>query len=114
MKNKNNIFKKTCCKCGAKEDYLIESICTKCYSIENPPIKEIKPPNLKICNMCQKIHYQSGLFSIYEIESMMPNIVKKNISLNKNYNLEEINIENFEINGHKLMFDIKIKTKIIK
>lgn len=106
------VFKKTCFECGAKEEKLYEGKCIKCYRGEVLPIKEIKETNFKICNQCSKIHYNSGLYTVDEIEEMLPSIILKRITLNKGYILKNLEINNFELKGSKLIFDIDIETQL--
>lgn len=105
------IFKKTCFSCGTKVDQVKEGLCEVCYRKENPPLKEIKPLNLKLCNMCGKIHYMNSLYTLDKIEIMLPSILEKNISLNKGYILKSVEIENFYLEGHNLEFEIILDTE---
>lgn len=106
------VFKKMCFECGAKEDKLYEGKCLKCYKGEVLPIKEIKETNFKICNQCTKIHYNSGLYTVDEIEDMLPSIIAKRIVLNKGYVLTDLEIENFELKGSRLCFDVSVDTEL--
>lgn len=99
-------FKKTCFQCGSKVDKLYGSICKECLVKERPPICEIKPMNFKICNSCKKIHWNNQLLEVDEIETMLPNIAKKKVVLNSDYVLNNVIIENFEVVGNKLIFDV--------
>lgn len=102
-------FKKSCFECGNKVDILYEGMCENCFRELNPPIEEIKPINLKICNMCRKVHYNNHFYTIDEIEQMLTNIVEKRLILNENYNLDSLEIANFEVKGHKLSFDVEVE-----
>jgi NMD protein affecting ribosome stability and mRNA decay len=104
------MIKKSCYSCGKKSENLYEGLCEVCYKEKNPPIEEIKPINLQICNMCGKIHYGNALYELDEIKDRLPQIVKKNIVINKKYSLENIKIKNFEIKGHKITFDVVAKS----
>jgi len=108
-----SVFKKTCFECGAKVDILFQSKCEDCFVRDNPPIKEIKPISLKICNMCGKIHYKNGLFTLEEIENMIEMITEKNMVLNENYKLNNLFVNNFELNGNKISFDIEADCDLI-
>jgi NMD protein affecting ribosome stability and mRNA decay len=101
------MFKKTCFLCGAKEDILYKGECSKCFKETNPPIVELKPINLQYCNTCKKIHYNNQLLTQEELEKRLPQIVEKNLIIEKNYTLKELNITNFEIVGEKVSFDIE-------
>ena len=106
------VFKKIFFECGAKEDSLYEGKCIKCYKGEFLPIKEIKETNFKICNQCSRIHYDSGLYTVDEIEEMLPSIINKRIILNPGYTLKNLSIDNFELKGNRLVFDINIDTEL--
>ncbi len=103
-----SIFKKTCFECGTKADKLYENKCEKCFKLENPPIQKIKPINFKICNMCKKIYYKNGLFTLDEIQNMIEMIAKKNTIINPFYKLKDLKVENFELEGNKISFDIEV------
>jgi NMD protein affecting ribosome stability and mRNA decay len=108
------MFKKTCYICGKKKDTLYEGKCKNCYKQEKPPIAQIKPINLKFCNFCKKIHYNNQLLTKEELEQKLPEIVKKNLTIEDNYKLEDIKIKNFEIEGEKVSFDIETNCKLVK
>lgn len=106
---------KICYVCGAKEKQLIEGRCEKCFKEEVPPVEEIKPLNLKICNSCGKVHFKNSLYTIDEIENILPDIIKENIVLSSPvYVIDEIEIENFNVKGNKISFDIGINTHMEK
>lgn len=102
------VFKKMCFKCGNKVDKLYNNLCETCYKEENPPIKEIKPINLKICNMCKKVYYNNGLFFYEEIKSMLPQIVEKNIILNEGFVLNSVLVVDIELEGNKIKFEVEV------
>jgi len=109
-----SVFKKTCFECGAKEDRLFEGKCMSCFNQEIPPIEEIKQIKLRTCNMCKKIHYKHGLFTLKKIEEMIPVIVEKNLVLNKNYELKSLKIENFGLIKGRVCFDVKVDCNLLK
>jgi len=74
-------FKKTCFECGSKVNKLYNGVCIECFKETNPPVMEIKPLNIKICNMCKKIHYNNQLLEVEEFEKLLPSIMKKRIIL---------------------------------
>lgn len=102
------MFKKTCYECGNKIDVLYEGKCEKCFTSENPPISEIKPLNIKYCNHCKKINYNNQYYEPVEFVERIVDLIKKNIIINQNYTLKELKIENFEIIGEKVAFDIEV------
>ncbi len=104
-----SMFKKTCFECGSKVDKLYEGKCSDCVKEQYPPIYEIKPLNLKICNFTKKIAYNNYYYEIDEIKKILHDIVRKNLVLNEQYNLVELYVENFEIDGHKVSFDIEVE-----
>ncbi|MFW5704922.1 MAG: NMD3-related protein [Nanoarchaeota archaeon] len=106
-------FKKMCFSCGAKVDSLYEGLCEECYGEQIPPIQEIKPINLKICNGCGKLHYNNQLYEVEEIQEMLPEILEKSIVLNKGYVLEDVDFDNFEIVGHKVSFDVIVNSHLV-
>lgn len=108
------VFKKVCFECGAKEEKLYEGKCLKCFKTDVLPIKEIKEINLKICNQCSKIHYNSGFYTVDEIEEMLPTIVKNRMIIDPNYILKKLDINNFEVRGSKLSFDISVDCDLKK
>ena len=106
------MFKKTCYLCGKKEDELFDGKCIKCYKKENPPIVDIKPINLKFCNFCKRIHYNNQLLTVEELQDKLETIVRKNLTIDENYELKDLKIKNFEIKGEKVSFDIQTDCKI--
>lgn len=108
------MFKKTCFLCGAKVDELYDSKCEDCFKEENPPIKELKPINVKYCNSCKRLHYNNLLLSRKEFEERLPLIVKKNLVLNDHYKLNKIEIDDFEIQGENVSFNLEIDAKLKK
>ncbi|MDA3855569.1 MAG: NMD3-related protein [Candidatus Woesearchaeota archaeon] len=106
------MFKKTCYECGAKVDTLFEGLCSKCISEDSPPIQEITPLNLKYCNSCKKININNQLITREELERRLPDIIKRNIKINKNYTLENLEIKNFGIEGAKISFDVGVNCKL--
>ncbi|MCA9459500.1 MAG: hypothetical protein KC550_03045 [Nanoarchaeota archaeon] len=106
-------FKKTCFLCGIKEDKLHNGKCQACFLEENPPIKEIKPINLKICNMCKKIHYNNASLFSSELEKIFPTVVKKNLILNPGFKLNELKVKKFKINSNKLTFEVEVDCDLI-
>ncbi len=106
-------FKKTCFICAAKESKLYDGMCINCYKEQNPPIKEIKPTNFKICNQCMRIHYNNALYSTDEIEEMLPVIMKSRVVLNEGYKLNELEITDFQRRGNKLTFDVEVDCDLL-
>lgn len=102
------MFKKTCFECGAKVDKVYDSICIKCFRGNFPPIKEVKPINFKICNTSKKIAYKNYFYEAEDLEKILPDIVKKYVIMNEKYKLKDLNIHDFEIDGHKIKFDIEV------
>lgn len=105
-------MKKICYSCGSKVIILYDGICEKCLKEQVPPIQEIKPINLKICNSCKKIHYNNQLLLLEEVKEMLPSIVEKRLVLAKEYKLEKLKINNFETSGNKIIFDVDVKCSI--
>ena len=103
------MFLKTCFACGAKVKVLHEGQCESCISQERPPIKEVKPLNFKICNMSKKICYKNHYYEQEEIVDMIEDLAKKHVVLDEIYKLEALHVENFEIDGHKVTFDINVE-----
>ncbi len=108
------MFKKTCYECGAKVDTLYEAKCEKCHREGNPPIADIKPIKIKYCNSCKKVFYSHQLISVKELKDRLPDIVKKHLTIDKSYDLEKIEIQDFQIMGSKISFDIEIDAKLRK
>lgn len=106
------MFKKTCFNCGNKVDLVYNGLCEDCFKKQNPPIQEIKPINIKYCNVCKKLIYNNQYYSQEEIEEKIEEIVNKNLILNEGYKLKELNITNFEINGGKVSFDVEVDAKL--
>lgn len=102
------VFLKTCFNCGKKTEKTYENMCETCFKQINPPIANLKPINFKICNFTKQICYNSYYYPQEEILEMLPNIVKKKIEINPKYNLNQINIKDFQIVGHKVSFDIEV------
>ncbi|MEC8339618.1 MAG: NMD3-related protein [Nanoarchaeota archaeon] len=107
-----SMFKKTCFSCGAKVDKLYEGICEDCVKEQYPPIYEIKPMNLKICNVTKTICYNNYYQEFDEIKKILPDIAKKHVVLNPQYELVSLQVENIEIIGNKLGFDINVECEL--
>lgn len=105
-------FLKTCFECGAKVEKLYDGICEICFKEHYPPIKELKPINLKVCNSCKKVHYNNQLLTIEELYELVPGIVNKRLTLHPQYELKDLKIENFEIDGHKVTFDVEVDCEL--
>ena len=103
-----NVFKKTCFECGNKVDNLIDGRCENCFKAEFPPIKELKPIKALYCNNCKSIKFNNATISQKEFKDRMPTIVKKNLILNENYILKNIEISNFKIKNNKVEFDFEV------
>jgi nonsense-mediated mRNA decay protein 3 len=101
-----NVFKKTCYNCGKKVDKLYDNLCEECFLEKYPVIEEIKPIKIKFCNMCKKIHYKKSTIEPEEFLEKLPKLIEKNIKINNKYKLNSIKIENFEIDGIKVNFDV--------
>ena len=101
-------FLKTCYSCGSKVEKLFDGICSECVKEQFPPIEQVKPINFKIDNMSGQISYNNIYYDVDKIEEMLPSIVKKNIVINENYVLNDLDIQNFEVKGSKLSFDIEV------
>ena len=107
-----SLFKKTCFDCGSKVDDLYDGRCEDCLKQEFPPIKELKQINFKFCNSTKKVCYNNYFYEREKIEEMLPDIVRKNLVLNDHYDLNELFIENFRIEGHKVSFDVGVDASI--
>lgn len=101
-------FKKTCFECGAKADFLIESMCENCFKEKYPPIEDLKPINAKYCNMCESIKFSNATITKKEFEDRLPLIVKKNLVINKHYILKNVIIKNFKIISNRVEFDFEV------
>jgi len=103
-----SVFKKTCFECGEKVDSLKNGMCEVCFKEQFPPIKEIKTLNLKTCNVCGKISYNNHFYEVDEFEDMIPDIMKKRVTLNEGYVLNSIEVNDFEVKGAKVCFDVRV------
>ena len=99
-------FLKTCYECGAREEKLYDGKCEDCFKKACPPIEEVKPINIKYCNTCKKIHYQNQLITREELIERLPDIARRNTVIDKHYSLNYIELENVEIKGDEVSFDI--------
>lgn len=107
-----SMFKKTCFSCGAKVDILFEGICEECVKEQYPPIYEIKPINLKICNVTKRISYNNYYHDFEELKKILPDITKKHVILNPQYELKELKLDNIELNGNKIGFDLEVDCEL--
>jgi NMD protein affecting ribosome stability and mRNA decay len=105
-------FKKTCISCGQKVEKVHEGMCENCIKEHIPPIKEVKELNFKVCNATGKILFNNFYYKVEEIEKMLPGIMKKQVTINEPYILKELSIEDFEVEGHKLGFDLVVECKL--
>jgi NMD protein affecting ribosome stability and mRNA decay len=108
QKKSNQMIKKQCFICGKKTNEILEGKCKDCLKQKVPLIKELKKNKFFICNYSKKIGYKNSYYSKKEFLNILPKILKKNIILNKEYKLNNVEIENFEIDGHRLIFDTNI------
>lgn len=107
-------FLKTCFSCGSKVKTVYEGFCIDCFREQYPPIKEIKPVKFKVCNISGKIAYKNTFYPEKELFERLPNIMKNYVVIDDNYKLEEIKVENVEVVGHKLSFDVVAECDIGK
>lgn len=108
------MFKKTCFECGAKIEDVYEGMCQSCYKEKNPPIKEIKPINIKYCNSCKRLFYNNQMYYPEEIENKIEEIVAKNLILDEKYELKKLTVENFIIEKATVNFDVEIDCDLKK
>ena len=101
-------FKKSCFECGAKVSLVYDGKCEACFKASNPPIVEVKPINVKYCNICKKLNYNNSFFKRDEFEKRLPFIIKKNIVLDKQYKLNEIITNNLKFDNDRVSFDIEV------
>jgi NMD protein affecting ribosome stability and mRNA decay len=107
LKN-NQMILKQCFICGKKTNELFEGKCENCLKQNILLIKQIKESKFFICNHSKKICYKNSYYTKEDFLEILPKILKKNIVLNDEYKLNKIEIEDFEIDGHKLVFDANI------
>ena len=103
---------KTCFTCGNKVEKVYSGKCEVCLKEQNPPIKEIKPIKGNICNMSSKIEFHNTYYEQDEFEEKLPFLIKKNIIIDENYSLKDLEIENFEVDGHILKFDVVVNCDV--
>lgn len=108
----NMVFMKTCYICGAKVKKLYSNKCEDCFREENPPIEDMKALNVKYCNKCKKIHFSNQMITRKEFEKRLPDIVKKNIIIDSHYELNSLEIRDFEIEGAKVSFDVDVNCSL--
>lgn len=99
-------FKRACCDCGALSPKLINGKCRDCHVKDFPPIRELKPITLQICNVTKQIAYNNIYYDQEEIIQKLPDIVASKICLNKGYELVDVEISDIEIVGHKFSFNV--------
>ena len=104
---------KTCYECGNKSKNIQNGICENCLK-KTSPIKNIKKPNFKICNFTKKIFYENRYFELFEIEKMLKNMMKKNITLNEGFKIDDIEIKDLEVVSNFLNFDLEIEYSVNK
>lgn len=102
-------FKRKCCDCGTPTSVQINGKCEKCHCREFPPIEQFKTVTLHYCNVTKKIAYNNIYYEQEEMIEKLPHIVTSKIKLNKGYSLEDVEIENIEIDGHIMRFDVNIE-----
>ena len=107
-------FKRVCCECGKKTQMLINGKCEECHCQEFPPIKECKPITFQICNVTKKIAYNNMYYLKEEIIEKIPHIVSQKLELNKGYELQNLEVGNIEIEGHKVSFDVNVECEFSK
>lgn len=102
-------FKRKCCECGKETDVLINGKCDKCHCALFPPIQEFKPLTLHFCNVTKKIAYNNMYYEQEDLVEKLPQIVTSKIKLNKGYSLKCVDIQNLEIEGHVVRFDVEVE-----
>lgn len=102
-------FKRKCCECGKETQTLINGKCEECHCAQFPPIEEFKPLTLHFCNVTKKIAYNNIYYEQEDLLEKLPQIVTSKIKLNKGYTLNDVEIENIEIDGHIITFDVGVE-----
>lgn len=102
-------FKRACCECGKKTNILIDGKCDECHTNEFPPIKDFKQITFQICNVTKKIAYNNMYYEQEKIIEKIPEIVESKLELNKGYFLKKLEVEDIEIVGHKVSFDVFVE-----
>lgn len=107
-------FKKTCFECGMKFEKLHNNLCENCFKEDFAPILEIKPLNIRFCNVCKKLYIGNSVVEKEEFIERLPNLVKKNLILNEGYILNDLIIKDFGIKNAKISFDIEVDCDLKK
>ena len=102
-------FKRTCCECGIKTSILVNGKCEKCHCYEFPPVKEFRQITFQVCNVTKKIAYNNIYYPQEEIIEKIPEIVESKLDLNDGYTLSDLEVENIQIKGNKVNFDVFIE-----
>lgn len=105
---KNSVFMKTCFECGNKVDFLVESKCEECFKLECPPIKELKPLNIKYCNSCKRLLYSHRYNEGKLLANDIYNLVKRNLVIDEHYVLNELKIVNLDIDFPNVKFEVEV------
>lgn len=106
-------MKKVCYECGKREDILFEGRCSKCFSKQVPPVCEIREVGFKVCNQCKRICYKNRYYDRDEFERRLGKIMKGQVVMNKGYRLNEVKVENFDVCGEKVCFDLVVDFDLV-
>jgi len=104
---------KFCPKCGKEDDSLIEGLCQKCFSKENPILLKFKDPKIIICTSCNSYMYKNkwhpalATDKIKNIKKIISKLLQEKLQFNP-----EAKITKIEINS-LLPKDFQIKQKLM-
>ena len=99
---------KFCAKCGAKEDNLVENLCTECY-LELHEVKVPKSKEFKLCSKCGSILVDNFWVTVdKQNRDVYTDQIKKAIKLPDKINIIKVDLIKIAANGLvEVTFDIK-------
>ncbi len=114
---------KFCPKCGAqetKDNLLIDNLCQKCFSQENPLLLKFKDPKIIICISCNNYMYKNKWHlnlekePIKNIKKVISKLLREKLQFNPQSKITKIEInpvipKNFQIRQKSIQLNIELK-----
>jgi len=111
---------KFCPKCGKEDNSLIEGLCQKCFSKENPLLLKFKDPKIIICTSCNSYMYKNkwhialATDKIKNLKKIISKLLDEKLQFNPEAKITKIEInpllpKDFQIKQKIMPIDIELK-----